>query len=41
MSKEEFDYVIDDGIIIDGSGNPWFKANLGIKEGKIVKISRD
>lgn len=40
MPKEEFDYTIDNGLIIDGSGNPWFKANIGIKDGKISKISR-
>jgi N-acyl-D-amino-acid deacylase len=25
--------------IIDGTGNPWFKANIGVKKGKIAKIS--
>jgi len=35
-----FDIVIKDGVIIDGTGNPWFRANIGIKNGRIVKISR-
>jgi N-acyl-D-amino-acid deacylase len=36
----DFDIVIKNGRIIDGSGNPWFKANIGIKDGKIAKINR-
>ncbi|MCK4582954.1 amidohydrolase family protein [Candidatus Bathyarchaeota archaeon] len=34
-----FDIVIRDGHIIDGTGNPWFKADIGIKNGKIAKLS--
>jgi N-acyl-D-amino-acid deacylase len=33
-----FDIIIKNGKIIDGTGNPWFKADLGIKNGKIAKI---
>lgn len=33
-----FDLVIKNGHIVDGSGNPWFPADLGIKDGVIVKI---
>ena len=33
-----FDMVIKGGEIFDGEGNPSFKADIGIKEGKIVKI---
>lgn len=36
----ELDIVIQNGMIADGSGNPWFKADFGIKDGKIVEISR-
>ncbi|WP_304327810.1 amidohydrolase family protein [Candidatus Culexarchaeum yellowstonense] len=28
------------GIIVDGSGNPWFKANIAIEDGRISAISR-
>jgi len=35
-----FDIVIRNGRIVDGSGNPWFIADIGIKNGKIEKISR-
>ncbi len=34
----EFDIVIINGRIIDGSGNPWYKADVGITKGKIRKI---
>jgi len=33
-----FDILIKEGSIIDGTGSPSFKADIGIKEGKIVKI---
>jgi N-acyl-D-amino-acid deacylase len=33
-----YDLVIINGRIIDGSGNPWYKANVGIKDGKIAFI---
>ncbi len=32
------DIVIKNGKIIDGTGNPWFRGDLGIKDGKISKI---
>ena len=35
----DFDIVIRKGHIIDGTGNPWFKADIGIKDGKIAKLS--
>ena len=34
-----FDLIIKGGEIIDGTGKPSFQADIGIKEGKIVKIS--
>ena len=33
-----YDLLIKNGTVIDGSGNPSFKADIGIKEGKIIKI---
>jgi len=35
-----FDLVIKNGFVIDGTGNPWFRADIGISGGKIVKASR-
>ncbi len=37
-SKKPFDLVIKNGFIIDGTGNPWFKATIAIKDKKIVKV---
>lgn len=35
-----FDLLIKNGRIIDGSGNPWFRADVGIEGGKIKAIGR-
>jgi N-acyl-D-amino-acid deacylase len=34
-----FDLLITNGFVIDGAGNPWFKADIGILNGKILEIS--
>jgi N-acyl-D-amino-acid deacylase len=33
-----YDLVIKDGTLVDGTGNPWFKGDIGVAEGKIQKI---
>lgn len=38
--KMEVDTLILGGRIIDGTGNPWYKADIAIKNGKIVKIGK-
>jgi N-acyl-D-amino-acid deacylase len=35
-----YDIVIKNGYVIDGSGNPWFKADVGLLNGTIVKIGK-
>lgn len=35
-----FDIVIHGGRVIDGTGNPWFYADVGLKNGKIVSIGK-
>lgn len=35
-----FDIVILNGRIVDGTGSPWYKADVGILDGKIAKIGR-
>jgi N-acyl-D-amino-acid deacylase len=35
-----FDILVKNGLVIDGTGNPWFKADVGVSNGKIVAISR-
>jgi len=34
----EYDYVLKKGKILDGTGNPWYYADMGIDEGFIHKI---
>lgn len=34
----EYDLIIKNGYIVDGTGNPWFRADIGINDGKVVKI---
>ena len=33
-----FDIVLQKGRIVDGSGAPWYVADVGIRDGKIAKI---
>ncbi len=35
-----YDLAIVNARIIDGTGNPWFRGAIGIKDGRIVKIGR-
>jgi N-acyl-D-aspartate/D-glutamate deacylase len=39
-AAETFDVVIRNGRIVDGSGSPWYRADVGIRNGKIVRIGR-
>lgn len=34
----QFDLVIKNARIIDGTGNPWFRGDIGVKNGRIAKI---
>jgi len=38
FSQPQFDLLIQNGRIIDGSGNPWYRGDLGIRDGKIAAI---
>ena len=35
-----FDLVIRNGHIVDGSGSPWYAADIGIRDGRIAAIGR-
>ena len=37
-SQADFDLIVAGGRIVDGTGNPWFVADLAIKDGRIVEI---
>src|SRR5678815_4557031 len=35
-----FDLLVINARVIDGSGNPWFRADVGVRDGRIVRIGR-
>lgn len=39
-STEQFDVLIRNGHLIDGTGNPWIAADVGIRGDRIVRIGR-
>lgn len=36
----EYDIVIRNGRVLDGGGNPWVRADVAVKAGRIVRIGR-
>ena len=36
-----YDILIKKGKIIDGTGNPWYRADVAIEKGRIVELGRD
>src|SRR5262245_25991541 len=37
-SAQDFDLLLQRGKVVDGTGNPWFRADVGIRGGKIAAI---
>ena len=35
-----YDLIIKNARVIDGAGNPWFRADVAIKDGKIARVGR-
>jgi len=35
-----FETLIRNGIIVDGTGNPWLRADVGISEGRIAQVGK-
>ena len=38
LSQSGYDIIIKNGRIIDGTGNPWYRGDIAIKNGKIAAI---
>ena len=38
MRGQEFDLIVAGGRVVDGQGNPWYRADIGIANGRIVKL---
>src|SRR5687767_14479455 len=34
-----YDLVIRDGLVVDGSGSPWYRADVAINDDKVVRIA--
>jgi N-acyl-D-amino-acid deacylase len=39
-NAQQFDLVIRNGHIIDGTGSPWYGVDIGIKDGRIARIGK-
>src|SRR6187401_2059842 len=37
---ERFDLLIRNGRVMDGTGNPWFPADIGVTSGRIAAIGK-
>lgn len=35
-----YDLVITNARIVDGSGNPWFRADVAVRDGRIIRVGR-
>ena len=40
QTAAKFDLVIFNARIVDGTGNPWFRGSVAIKDGRIVRVGR-
>ena len=40
FAQTRYDLVIKNGRVIDGSGNPWYDADVAVRDGKIAAIGK-
>lgn len=40
LAAEEYDILLKNGRIVDGSGTPWYIGDIAIREGRIARIGR-
>lgn len=40
QAEERFDLIITNARIVDGTGNPWFRGSVAIKDGRIMRVGR-
>ena len=40
QAAESFDIVVQGGRVVDGTGAPWYQADIGIRDGIIVEMGR-
>lgn len=38
LAAQDFDLILQGGRIVDGMGNPWYRADLGVRGGRIAAI---
>ena len=38
QERQSFDVLITGGRVLDGTGNPWIYADVGMREGKIAAV---
>ena len=38
QEAEHFDLLVRSGRVLDGTGNPWFRADIGVRGGRIVAV---